>query len=378
MKKIMLSALVLSLFACSKDNTETPQANFENLNPVAFPAQNEKVIKSEKTNRIVYNPTTGQNEFEYLTTVQAQNDITPLSVISENKLDIIYPGSILRGTSFLEGKYDPLVLSNDFKPVTLSMTLKGEVNVSESTKPTLSAVRSTMNLLLAKQKNNIDYSFLPAVMDYNSNEITTNESFKKSLNIHVDANVMKGLVKAKFDYEESKNTNYDKKYVMVSFRQFLYNIAIDPKHYSNWVDGTVKPEECGSHEPLYISSVDYGRIGYILVETSQSVEEVKKMMKAAVEVACGYVSANASMDYNNQFKKLMSESKVKIVISGGPLELGNQVNDYASFVKFVQMPTAETLAKTSVPISYKVRRLKDNTEVQVKDLYTYVKKEYKP
>ena len=37
---------------------------------------------------------------------------------------------------------------------------------------------------------------------------------------------------------------------------------------------------------------------------------------------------------------------------------------------FVQMPTAQTLTKTSVPVSYKVRRLKNNSLVDVLDTYT--------
>lgn len=182
---------------------------------------------------------------------------------------------------------------------------------------------------------------------------------------------MAGLVKASFDYEKDQSNSLTKSYVMVAFRQHIYNVSIDPKHYSNWIMGDIDVKDMGEYEPLYISSVDYGRVGYVFVQTNKSVEEVRKMVKASLEVAVKYVDASANAEYTSEFQRLFQEGKVKVKISGGPVELANKVDNYESFVKFVQMPNAENIAKTSVPISYKVRRLKDNTEVQVIDTYTH-------
>lgn len=373
MKKTIASLFLVTTFvvvSCSNKGENTART-IEELQPVVYEKEAPKSIASKKTGNVVIDPTTGKNKYEYLTTVQEQYAITPLSVVAENMSDVIYPGSILRGSSFMEGKYDPLVLENEFTPITLSISLVGDIDVSETTKPVLSEVRKTMNTLIARQKDKISYDFVPAVFSYESNKVTTEEHFKSSLKIHAEANVLKGLVKASFDYEKDENSSLTKKYVMVTFRQHIYNASIDPKHYSSWVIGDINTKDMGAYEPLYISSVDYGRVGYVFVQTDKSVEEVRKMVKASLEVAVQYVDASANMQYTNEFKQLFAQERVKIKISGGPVELANKVDSYESFVKFVQMPNAQNITKTSVPISYKVRRLKDNTEVQVIDTYTH-------
>lgn len=379
-KRIFTSGLLLmaisAIVSCGDKNGESPRT-IEQLSPVVYQPEAPKTISSQRTNNIVLDPTTGTNKYEYLTTVQEQYAITPLSVVEETMSDVIYPGSILRGDSFMAGKYDPLVLRNEFSPVTLSISLKGNIDVSETTKPILSQVRSTMNILLAGQKEKISFDFIPAVFSYESNEITTEEHFKSTLKIHAEANVLKGLVKASFDYDKNSSSTTSKKYVMVAFRQHIYNVSIDPKHYSTWIIGDIDTKDMGEYEPLYISSVDYGRVGYILVETNKTAKEIATMIKASLEVAVKYIDANANMHYTNELKSLFTQNKVKVKISGGPIELANKVDSYDSFVKFVQMPNAENITKTSVPIAYKVRRLKDNTEVQVLDTYTHTKIELK-
>lgn len=373
MKRSILSLLVTTAIvtvSCGDKGDDTART-IEQLKPVVYEKEAPKTIASKKTGNVVLDPTTGKNQYEYLSTVQEQYVITPLSIVAETMSDVIYPGSMLRGDSFMKGKYDPLVLRNEFTPVTLSISLKGNIKVSEITKPTLSDVRGTMNTLIARQKKDIDFSFIPVVFSYESNTVTTEQHFKTSLKVHTEANVMAGLVKASFDYQTDDSNSLTKNYVMVAFRQHIYNVSIDPKHYSTWVTGDIDVKDMGEYEPLYVSSVDYGRVGYIFVETNKSVEDVRKMVKASLEVAVNYIDANANAEYTNEFQRLFREGKVKLKISGGPVELGNKVDNYESFKKFVQMPNEQNITETSVPISYKVRRLKDNTEVQVIDTYTH-------
>lgn len=369
-KNLLLTVVMFAVVSCG-DKGDDFAKTIEELKSVAYETEAPKVIASKKTNNVVIDPTTGKNKYEYLTTVQEQYAITPLSVVAETMSDVIYPGSILRGDSFMNGKYDPLVLQNEFNPVTLSISLKGDINVSETTKPVLSQVRGTMNILIARQKDKINFSFVPAVFSYESDKVTTEEHFKSSLKIHAEANVLKGIVKASFDYDYSRSNTATKQYVMVAFRQHIYNVSIDPKHYSNWIVGDINTKDMGEYEPLYISSVDYGRVGYMFIETNKTAEEVRKMIKASLEVAVKYIDAKANMEHTTELESLFEQNKVKVKISGGPVELANKVDSYESFVRFVQMPTAEDVTKTSVPISYKVRRLKDNTEVQVIDTYTH-------
>lgn len=377
---ILALAICAALFtSCSSDDTNDNDSNgsLDNLQPVVFAAKPDNVLSSKKTGVQELNPTTGNNEYVYLTEVEKQTTLSPLSIINEANLDVIYPGSILRGSSFMNATYDPLVLKNTFKPVTLSMSLRGDLTVSDYALPMPSEIRNTINGLVSKNKNLIDYEAIPTYYEYESNEITTENSFKKALDAHLNVNVLGGLVKANFGYTQNSGSSNIKSYVMVKVRQRLYSMTIDPKYYTDWIDGDINGNNFGTHEPVYVSNVDYGRVAYILIETTKDEAYNNTMVKASVGVALKVVDIAVDVNYSEEFKKLFAQNKVKVMIVGGPNSLGGKVTDYNSFVKFLQAPDNTSLVGSSAPISYKIRRLKDNTEVEVKDMYTEQFKELK-
>ncbi|WP_264538406.1 thiol-activated cytolysin family protein [Flavobacterium sp. N1736] len=374
MKKTTILALAISaafFISCSDDNKDNDSnVTLDNLQPVVFAAKEDKVLSSKKTGTQELNPKTGNNEYVYLTEVEKQTTLSPLSIINGANLDVIYPGSILRGSSFMNAAYDPLVLKNAFKPVNLSMSLRGDLLVNISTLPIPSAVRNTINGLVSIKKEFIDFDAIPTYYEYQSDQITTENSFKKALDAHLNVNVLGGLVKANFGYTQNSGSTNTKSYVMVKVRQHLYSMTIDPKYYTDWIDGDISANNFGTHEPVYVSNVDYGRVAYILIETTKNEEYNNKMVQASVGVALKVVDIGVDVNYSEEFKKLFAQNKVKVVIVGGPLDLGGKVTDYNSFVNFLQSPTTNDLVVSSAPISYKIRRLKDNTEVEVKDMYT--------
>ena len=273
LKKTAVLALAVSatLFtACSSNdsNDNTKGGNLNALQAVTFATQPDKIISSKKTGTQELNPTTGNNEYVYLTTVEKQTTLSPLSIINGANLDVIYPGSILRGSSFMKATYDPLVLKNTFKPVTLSMSLRGDLSVSANILPTYSEIANATNILVNKNKNLIDYTAIPSYYEYQSDQITTEDSFKKSLDAHLNMNVLGGLVKADFGYTQNSGSTTTKSYVMVKVRQRLYSMTIDPKYYSDWIDGDISANDFGTHEPVYVSNVDFGRVAYLLIETT--------------------------------------------------------------------------------------------------------------
>lgn len=382
LKKVICLTMGLAVFvSCSKDEEViVPVAtDLNQLQPVKYDAVADKIVSSNRTNNTIFNPATNTNQFEYLTVIDKQATLTPLSVVSVSNLDVIYPGSILRGSSFLNKKYDPLVLKNPFKPVILSGTLRGvNLQITDESLPKLSSIRNSINTLMDNNKGQFNSNSVPSIFEYESLDIINTSSFTKSFDVHVDADVLLGLVTAKLSYSNSSGATSTKRYTVVKMRQWLYNFAIDPKFYGDWIDGPIETEQCGTHEPLYISSVDYGRIAYILIESSESKDYLENMVSASAKVAItGIVTAGAETNFRERFDQLVNENKIKFMIVGGPASLGQQITDFASFSNFVKSPTTAQLVSSSVPISYKVRRLKDNTEVEVKDIYATQIKELK-
>lgn len=375
-----VGAVAVSLLSCNRDNNEDNSAktDISSLSKVEFADQAPKLVSSKKTGETRYNPANNTTEFEYLNEVEKTHTVSPLSFIDGNNTDVIYPGSILRGSSFIEGTYDPLVLSTPYNDVTVSVSLRGaNYPVKDISKPVLSEIRKTTNGLVAKNKSDIDYSFVPAYVNYFAHEVNTSESFNKALNIHAKASILGGILSAKFNYKDSYSSSKSSKYVMVKLNQTFYNVSIDSKHYTEWFNGNVPTKDFGSHEPVYVSSVDYGRAAYLLIETNQSAEEVKKMVSGAVDFSFKVISGSVGASYERSMQKLFSDSKIRVVIVGGPARLAGQVNSYESFLEFIRTPNIDALISSAAPISYKVRRLKDNTEVEVKSTIKVKELEYK-
>lgn len=374
-----VGAVAVSLLSCNRDNNEDNSAktDISSLSKVEFADQAPKLVSSKKTGETRYNPANNTTEFEYLNEVETSHSIPELSLMDRNN-DVIYPGSILRGNTFMEGSHDPLVLSTPYNDVTLSMSLRGKnYPVQRLSKPILSSIRSATNILLSENKSEIDYSFVPANIDYFAHEVNTLESFNKTLNIHAKAKVLGGMISAKFNYKDSYSSSKSSKYVLVKLNEKFYNASIDPKHYTEWFNGNVPIKDFGSHEPVYVSSVDYGRVAYLLIETDMSAEEAKRMVEGAVKFSFTSFNASAGASYERTMKKLFSESKIRVVLVGGPAKLGGQVNSYESLLEFIRTPNIDALISSAAPISYKVRRLKDNTEVEVKSIITEKVLEYK-
>lgn len=375
-----VGVLALSLSSCRKEDASAERStkSVEQLKPVVFSTQEPKILSSEKTGYTRYNPVTSSTQYEYLTTVQKQHTLEPLSFVSDKNIDIIYPGSILRGESFMNGSYDPVVPKGGFNDVMVSITLRGKDHlVKSASKPILSEVRNTTNTLLAKYKSEIDYSFVPAYVSYQANHVTTTTSFNKSFNLHANASVLGGIVSTKFNYEDHYKSSSSQKYVMVKLHQNFYSVSIDPKHYTEWFQGTVDSRDFGAYEPVYVSNVNYGRAAYLLIETQQSAEETKKMISGGVNFAFNVVRGGVEASQNRELRRLFSENKIKVLIVGGPARLAGQVDNYDKFVEFIKTPDIETLISSAAPISYKIRRLRDNTEVEVKDMITEKELQYK-
>ena len=157
--------------------------------------------------------------------------------------------------------------------------------------------------------------------------------------------------------------------MLIKVRQFFYNIAVDPKPYDQW--GDLDNTNLGTHEPVYISSVDYGRVAHLLIKTHLSVEAVHKKISGAVSLGLPIIMrGNGSVENNEEYNSFFTSNEIKVVTLGGPLKYGNVIHDYKSFIEFLYVPTTRELIESAVPIAYKVRTLKDNKEVQVRTFYT--------
>ena len=218
MKKIIKSLLVISsitfmVVSCSKSEPETLEKQLAELKPVEFPDKGDEVLQS-KTNREL-----GNGKKELIQVVKKSMPIDPVELVDISNLDVIYPGSILRGDSFMEGGLDPIAVVNP-KEVTISISLQGRgYDVKKSTIPSVSNIRQQMNDLT--KDIHLDADTAPTYLNYYANSVESYASFNKSFRTHARASALFGLAKKSFNYETSElSINHDK-YVLIKVRQFF-------------------------------------------------------------------------------------------------------------------------------------------------------------
>ena len=350
---LALASLAIISVACNKE--ESLNDRLSGLKAVNFDQRPEKITSEKPTGRIL------GGKAEYVQTFEKQLLLSPVEIVDGKDLDVIFPGSVLDGESFLKGNYNNLNINNP-KKITLSTTLQGpSASVKTTAIPVLSDVREKINSLVSQNSRAVDYNNTAAYLTYISNE-----SFCRTFGIHASVEVLKGLVKTNFSYEESELNINSKKYVLIKVRQMFYNVSVDPKSANDWGD----IENIGSYEPVYISSVDYGRVAHLLVETDEKSSEVTKKIQAGISASFPKIGGSVDVNKQEEARRYFQEKKISIMIAGGPLSTAKNVTNYDTFMQFLTNPSPEDLVKASAPIGYKVRTLKDNKEVAVRVMYT--------
>ena len=340
---IVIIALVVT--SCKKDENSLSD-KLSGLKAVTFP-EKEEVLETKTLREL------GGGQKEILQLVKKSLPVDPVNVVEDSKLDVIYPGSILRGDSFMEGDLDPIAVVNP-KEITISISLKGKgYKVKRTTRPSVSDIRQQLNDL--SYDTIIDHNNVPNYLEYESNSVDTYGSFNKTLKAHIRASALFGLVRGSLHYETSELSIKQTKYVLIKVRQFLYNVAVDPK-------------------PVYVSSVDYGRVAHLLVKTTMTAEETYKQISGSIRAGWFLVKAGGSVETSDATKKMFQSGEIKVITVGGPLGYGKDIQDLETFIRFLQSPSAEELVKSAAPISYKIRTLKDNKTVHVRSFYTEVRK----
>ncbi len=124
-------------------------------------------------------------------------------------------------------------------------------------------------------------------------------------------------------------------------------------------------DRVGTISPVYVSSVNYGRMLVLLISSSSSVEDLSAAVEASANFLIG--SADAKIDLNHQ--KILSQAEIHVLATGGPA---------GSFVGLVDPTSARGLvpflkageefgpASGAMPISYTLRYLKDGSIARVK------------
>ena len=153
--------------------------------------------------------------------------------------------------------------------------------------------------------------------------------------------------------------------VIVRFVQPYFQIDADPVTPEEYFDNPPTEEEMerygvDEYGLLYVSKIVMGRQLFLMVESSDSREKVEKALNAELK----FWKVNGTFEYDEENVKIIRNSKLRIVVMGGDPTDGADLitNGLKGIEAYIQRGAKfDPKFNPGVPISYQLKRLKDNT-----------------
>lgn len=272
----------------------------------------------------------------------------------------IYPGAVLAGESIDDGSYREITNGNKRK-ATISFGLQGVKDkegkdgkagiTSGEIIPNLAAYRDLHNKVLSQNITN----HASAHYSYTEQEIKSEESFDTQFKVGVGfaAAGIKSKIAAGFKFKKGDNKNRH----LIKFVETFYTADVNQENVPLMID--IPRDVVGNRMPVYVSSVSYGRIAYLTIESEKTWSELKPSFEAVLKAS---TTNNAELDISNAMKNLEEGTNITINIIGGSSEA---VTDLKQFQKYI-VKGGFSSGNPGQVIKYRLRFLDDNATAHIR------------
>ncbi len=259
--------------------------------------------------------------------------------------EVIYPGNLLQGNSLGQATPNPIPVRRGGGVVVMTI-LNGSDSVSR-TIPVISlgSALQAQNEIIAGANNT-----LPARFTFTLEEVRSREEFALALDVGV--NNLFGSVDASLDFHHDFEYNRFVVKLVQSYFTMAYEI---PTSVEDFFAVDVRPEELepfvGPGNPAsFISSVTYGRIFYLLIESTASSTKIEASLDASFRTA----AAGGQLGVDAEYVKDLDNVKISAYALGGESEsaISSITTDFETLKLFLAQGGQ---INTGVPLSYVVR-----------------------
>jgi len=283
--------------------------------------------------------------------------------------DSIWPGAITQTSTLPEGLAAPIGLVRRPGTITVSdAVIDGAQSAEKYSRtidaPSLATTREAISGMFAQS---------PVRLAAKSNYLaeTAYSANEASVKMGVAVSWMNGSVKASFagSWLSKKTT------MVVRFIQAYYTVSFAAPSSPEKVFGPLvtandaRPYMGPGNPPGYVSSVTYGRMLIMKVETDES----ERDLRAALDLAFSKVSVSADVAAKNVLK---NSTFSVFVLGGSPddaarIQASDAETRASALAGYIQNGANFDPKSPGVPISYTVRRLADNETIKVSSTIDY-------
>ncbi|MDT0622015.1 thiol-activated cytolysin family protein [Croceitalea vernalis] len=378
MKNLIFFALFLFLFAgCSKDEaTEEPIAIEEPKDAEAELTFAEVIAEggdfepypASRTEEVLAESTPMNEDYEIEeegggTVTERSVCVTKtVSVLDGNgtfplfntNADVIYPGSLLQGKTLSDATPKPIVVGRAGGTISYDLN-NGNTNstftVNEVSK---SSIQDGMNNIIANAGQVVPANFQVDIIQVESES-------QMALEMGIKVETFTTEVEGSLSFSTEKEYNR----TLVKVNQSYYTMSFDlPTSLDEIFGENVTPEQLQTYvqsdnPATFISSVTYGRIFYMLIESTSSRQEMQASLKATYDA----VAINASGSLDVETFDSLKEVKIKAIAYGGDAEGSFQLLGETSIAAIANKIGASTDIKAGLPLSYLVRSVERPDEI---------------
>lgn len=345
-------ASIVMMSSCKKDISPDQEVSYEEVlaSGGEFDEfQNHKILTNTTTSAVTVD--SGSWVCTHNTWDVVQGNLS--FPIYDPNVSVVYPGSLLQGASLDKATPDIVAVRRGGGTVSIDLvngSYSVAVPIAEIKK---SAVSQALNDIMANNNE-----VMPARFTLKHDVVKTQEQLALGLGLNVDVWGVTAAGNLSF------SNNDDVNHYLVSLNQTFYTMSFDiPYNYNDLFHPTVKPMDLakyvGRDNPAcYISDVTYGRVFYMLIESTSDVAQIS----AAVSGSYSGDSASFNANYLSSLENL----SVKVMSLGGDVVSTFSTIEASELTTLTSMLGQSANIKTGVPLSYVVRTVYNNKLVKNK------------
>ena len=345
---LMALVLVPIQISCSSEDPVVPGALDRNFDAaIAVGGEFETVEESREVTEDTVVDVVGEEEF-FCTTkrysiTEAPDDFTLFNPNAE----IIWPGNLLQGSTLINATPSPIPVRRG--PGTIVMTiLNGSSGVSKSLPEIdLASVSNAMNQIVSDSPDT-----LPARFQFSYEEVHSWEHLALSLDVSVS--YLTNSLSTSLGFSTDREYH---RYVVQLYQTFFDMAFQIPTttaqffHPEETADNLARFIQPGN-PPAFVSQVTFGRIFYLLIESTSTATE----MDASISASFNGGVVGGSLDAGATYVSELDNVKIKAFALGG--NQGDALQAITSnFESLKSFLASGGQIRTGVPLSYVARSL---------------------
>lgn len=264
--------------------------------------------------------------------------------------DVIWPGNLLQGKTLSNNTPESINVKRAGGTVSYNLINGNPVSASSVDEVKKSAMQIAMNEIVANDPN-----IVPANFQLEVEEVYSEEQMALEMGVSYESYNINASANLSFSSEKSYNR------VLVKLTQQYYTMTMDQ---INGLDDIFAPAVTGEdlapyvqadNPATFISSVTYGRIFYMLVESTSSINELKARVEGTYQGFRNKIEGEVEYEQYNSLK----EVKTKIIAYGGSAESAFELTGVMDINTIGEKLAESTNITEAMPLSYVVKSVRE-------------------